>query len=241
MNTTSKKGLLTEIECEKDFSKLGVLLSKPITPDSRYDYLADVNGKILKIQCKTANPKDDACTAITIPCMSRNWNSGKRHNYVGQIDFFYTFWEGQGYLIPIDIAKGRVVTIRFSRKYETENQINWADDYTIENILLERYGYKDPQEDNGQERKKYQCQICGEEISRGATQCVRCAHLPQRFSSINVSRDELKSLIRSMPFVEIGKMFGITDNAVRKYCDKLDLPRHKREIERLSDEEWVKI
>lgn len=44
-----------------------------------------------------------------------------------------------------------------------------------------------------------------------------------------------------MPFVEIGKMFGITDNAVRKYCDKLDLPRHKRKIERLSDEEWVKI
>ena len=56
MNYTTQKGLLTEIQCQKDFSERGILLSQPIINDSRYDYLADINKKIYKIQCKSASP-----------------------------------------------------------------------------------------------------------------------------------------------------------------------------------------
>ena len=58
---------------------------------------------------------------------------------------------------------------------------------------------------------------------------------------MSVSRDELKSLIRNKPFVEIGKNFGVSDNAVRKCCDKLNLPRTKSLIKTYSDEEWDKL
>lgn len=36
-------------------------------------------------------------------------------------------------------------------------------------------------------------------------------------------------------------MFNITDNAVRKWCIKYNLPSKKKEIKALSDEEWEKI
>ena len=56
-----------------------------------------------------------------------------------------------------------------------------------------------------------------------------------------ISRNELKELIRTKPFTQIGKMFGITDNAIREWCDKYNLPRTKREIDNISDEEWDKL
>lgn len=42
------------------------------------------------------------------------------------------------------------------------------------------------------------------------------------------SRDELKQLIRTKPFLQIGKMYGVSDNAIRKWCDFENLPRKKK-------------
>lgn len=55
------------------------------------------------------------------------------------------------------------------------------------------------------------------------------------------SREELKYLIRNLPFTKIGKMYGVSDNSVRKWCDFENLPRKKRDINSYSDEEWEKI
>ena len=54
-------------------------------------------------------------------------------------------------------------------------------------------------------------------------------------------REELKQLIRTKPFTEIGKMYGVSDNAIRKWCDFENLPRKKQEINSYSDEEWKLI
>jgi len=55
------------------------------------------------------------------------------------------------------------------------------------------------------------------------------------------SRDVLKTKIRTMSFVQIGKEYNVTDNSVRRWCDSYNLPRHKREINTYSEEEWEKI
>ena len=56
-----------------------------------------------------------------------------------------------------------------------------------------------------------------------------------------VTREELKQLIRVMPFTKIGEKFHMTDNAIRKWCDKFNLPRHASEIKAISDEDWKNI
>lgn len=52
------------------------------------------------------------------------------------------------------------------------------------------------------------------------------------------NRQRLKELIRTMPFTQIGKMYNVTDSAIRKWCDFENLPRKKSEINSYSDEEW---
>ena len=58
---------------------------------------------------------------------------------------------------------------------------------------------------------------------------------------MDISREELKFLIRNKTFAEIGRNFNVSDNAVRKWCDKLNLPRTKSLIRTYSDEEWDKL
>lgn len=101
-------------------------------------------------------------------------------------------------------------------------------------------------------RKKYYCIDCGKEISRNSTRCIECyakfkvtkpKQNSQRteVSDMLVTREELKHLIRTTSFVKIGERYGVSDNAVRKWCDKLNLPRRKTEINSYSDLEWSKI
>lgn len=53
-----------------------------------------------------------------------------------------------------------------------------------------------------------------------------------------ITREELKKKIRTQSFLSIGKEFNISDNAIRKWCDKFNLPRTKKEIKSYSDKEW---
>ena len=56
-----------------------------------------------------------------------------------------------------------------------------------------------------------------------------------------ITKEELKDLIRTIPFTEIGRKYNVSDNAIRKWCDKFNLPRKKSDIQKFSDEEWSKI
>jgi len=55
------------------------------------------------------------------------------------------------------------------------------------------------------------------------------------------NREEFKKIIREKSFLQIGKIFGVSDNAIRKWCNYYNLPRHKREINNMTDEEWELI
>ena len=55
------------------------------------------------------------------------------------------------------------------------------------------------------------------------------------------SREELKNLIRTTSFVQIGKKFGISDNAIRKWCVYYNLPSKVKDIKAISDKDWDTI
>ena len=55
------------------------------------------------------------------------------------------------------------------------------------------------------------------------------------------SREELKELIRTTPFLTIGKKYGVCDNAIRKWCIRYDLPTKKKDINAYSNEEWLNV
>lgn len=92
-----------------------------------------------------------------------------------------------------------------------------------------------------EEKKKYYCIDCGTEISRSATRCPSCANKNRQVISKEFTREQLKELIRNKPFTQIGQDYNVSDNAIRKWCDKFNLPRTKKEIKSYSNEEWEKI
>lgn len=58
--------------------------------------------------------------------------------------------------------------------------------------------------------------------------CLECARKEQ---AKNIPpKEELESLIYELPFTEIGKRYGVSDNSVRKWCKKYDLPYRKKDM-----------
>lgn len=53
------------------------------------------------------------------------------------------------------------------------------------------------------------------------------------------NRDELKNELRNLKsFVGVGRIFNVTDNAVRKWCKKYNLPFKTSAIKALSENDW---
>lgn len=90
-------------------------------------------------------------------------------------------------------------------------------------------------------QKRKNCVDCGKEISGNATRCVECEKERRRKMPLDISREDLKSLIRTKSFSEIGRMFGVSDNAIRRWCVKYNLPSRAKDIKIISDVDWVNI
>lgn len=84
------------------------------------------------------------------------------------------------------------------------------------------------------------CVVCGKPITRNSTYCPECYARESRIVE-RPTREELKNLIRTTSFLQIGKSYNVSDNAVRKWCDGYGLPRKVSEIKSYSDEEWDRI
>lgn len=142
LDITQIKGTTTELHCILDLTNLGVRCLKPVNESSKYDIVADLNGKFIRIQCKTASwvtdtVQEKVAFMISTYCQTTNTKSTTRHKYSeSDIDYFYTWFEGQGYLVSIKEAAG--FSFRWRYEYPSSNQkqgIHIADDYKIEGVL----------------------------------------------------------------------------------------------------------
>lgn len=76
------------------------------------------------------------------------------------------------------------------------------------------------------------CIDCGVEICNTSTRCNSCARKARKTlykvkPEDRPSKEELLILIKTKPFVEIGRIYGVTDNTIRKWCKLYNLPHTK--------------
>lgn len=139
----------------------------------------------------------------------------------------YNLWDYQFY--DYDLAK-RALEVNKNRIFQNKY-------YDISDI----YKFTNTNRENTNNDIRY-CSECGAPITKYSKTglCVNCAHKSSRKIE-RPSREELKEKIRSMPFTEIGRIYGCTDSAVRKWCKTYKLPYHREEIDNFTDNEWVLI
>jgi len=251
MNISNQLGQLTELWCQMQFCERGIVLSQPTNPSSRYDFIAEIKDKLYRIQCKTAHPETNNRISFTV--VTHNWNQSEFHNYIGQIDFFYTHWENKGYLIPIELCtetnKNKFIRLGEPNTYSSNNlNAIYGKDYEIDKILgmidesiLNNYiTIESPERKEKVLEKVNKCIKCGKPITSQAIKCWDC-YKKSIHPEDKPTREELKKLIRELPFTKIGELYGRTDNAIRKWCDSYSLPRKKDDIKKISDEDWLKI
>ena len=161
----------------------------------------------------------------------RRWYYKNRYTpYICSICGLLPEWQGQPLTLILDHINGhnhdnRLENLRWvcpncNQQLETTNGKNKKQ--------LEKHNY---------------CIDCGKEIHLRSTRCVECQAKKQTIplEQMPVTREELKQLIRKKPFVQIGLQFKVSDNAIRKWCDKFNLPRKATEIKKYTDDEWENI
>lgn len=137
--TSKEKGNLTELKCLTSFYELGHKVSIPYGENCRYDFILDVNGHLLKIQCKTSRTEDDGDSFLFSCKSTRKNNNSKAHTVKytkEEIDYFATYFNNQCYLIPVEECGSQEKRLRIiPPKNGQVKGINFAKDYELDKIL----------------------------------------------------------------------------------------------------------
>lgn len=186
-----------------------------INPDNKNYQLSTGNCHELERDLEEAKK----CILVCANCHREIHNSNLYDNY--------NLWDYQFY--DYDLAK-RALEIKKSGIYRNK-RYNISDLCQDTNINFE----------NVNSNTRY-CSECGALITRHSKTglCVECAHKRSRKVE-RPSREELKKMIRSMPFTEIGETYDCTESTIRKWCKTYKLPYRKKIINGLTDDEWASV
>ena len=131
------RGEITEQQVAIEFLKLGYLVSKPLVQSSRYDFIADINHKLYKIQVKTGTLKEESYLEFATSTSHTNTKGTLNLTYsADDVDYFATMYDGQCYLVPQEICGKRNQRLRLvpTKNGQTKG-ITFAKDYLLKDVL----------------------------------------------------------------------------------------------------------
>ena len=243
------KGNIAESRILYEFVQRGVPVSIPYGDNERYDMIAEFNGKLNKIQIKFCGQESQDGSVVCM-CYSTMTPLTERHkvSYANDVDFmaFFLYKWDVAILVPIQYI-GTRMCLKVRKEPAKNNQqalVTFVDDFTFDKIITQTVQDDIRSECMDVKRNINRCVDCGCMISRGATRCYNCENTERHKLAnerIPVDRDELKVLIRDEPFTVIGERYRVTDNCVRKWCKKYNLPYRASDIKKYTDDEWNNI
>ena len=130
-------GDITEYKFALYCMEHNIPISKPMNNNLPYDFIIDLNGKLLKIQVKAGyDSKSQNSFIFNTRSTSKNFNEVVEKTYEDKIDAFITQYHAipnKFFFIPIEKASKGSMVMYFgdNPKY---NQ-NWCKDYDFDNLL----------------------------------------------------------------------------------------------------------
>lgn len=134
--STQFKGDITELQVSAYFLKLGYIVSKPLTQDSKYDLIVDKDHKLLRIQVKTSRLNNKTSgKSIKFNCRSTTNNireCKQRYYSIDEVDYFATYWEGNVYLVPVNECSAEKI---LWLDIPPQSKSCYAKDYLAEEVI----------------------------------------------------------------------------------------------------------
>lgn len=137
--STKQKGNITELKCLTAFCEEGYTVSIPYGEDCKYDFIADIDGNLIRVQCKTSRQDiDDGSIVFSCQSHGSNTKENKSAPYTKKdIDYYSTFFNGACYLIPVsDNMSSKRLRLKPSKNGQICG-ISFADDYLL-NVQIEK-------------------------------------------------------------------------------------------------------
>nr|DAG26596.1 MAG TPA: putative endonuclease [Bacteriophage sp.] len=133
------KGITTELLCQAEFIKRKINVSVPVSPYCKYDFIADIDGTLYRIQVKYANSNSTGLAINTTSTHLSSKGTKKSRYSKCDTDFFCTIFEDECYLIPIYEIENRTqvtLTIRPST-HKIDHFMMSASDYLLDRQLTQ--------------------------------------------------------------------------------------------------------
>ena len=227
-------GDIGEVVVLSEFVKRGIPVFLPYGENTKVDLIAIFNEKPQRIQVKTCSViQNNGSYTINLQNSSLRANGKIITSKCCEkdIDFFalYCLGRPEPLLFSVnELINKKNITIRYDDKIFANSV--YEKDYVFSKKINKQIIQGKIKE------KEKKCIDCGTPIADKSTRCVSCAN-KQKYNGCPYTREELKLKIRTQSFVQIGQENNVSDNAVRKWCDKFNLPRKKEEIKKYTEKE----
>ena len=130
------KGIVTENEIMTELTRHGIDVSIPRGDNAPYDLVADINGRLYKIQVKWPRFRCNGSFVINCTRNKRIKNNVLIHERYADtdVDYFATRANGKCYLVPASEV-GTEISLRFVN--DGRKGANMAADYELEKVVGE--------------------------------------------------------------------------------------------------------
>lgn len=122
-----------------------------------------------------------------------------------------------------DLRNSTLTGIEIGQKYgvsdQTISDINRGRSWRLENVS---YPIRSHQ-------VTHYCEVCGKEVSQRGCLCVECYNKQQRIVE-RPDKETLLEEIATSSFEAVGRKYGVSGNAIKKWCKTYGLPHLKKDI-----------
>ena len=137
----SHKGAIAEIAIAAEAAKLGVVVSRPLVEGRRYDLVFDVDGLLLRVQCKWGTRQGAVISAYIRTCRLTPRGYVRTTYDASEVDAFglYCAELDECYLIPLsDVAGQSKVQLRLTPAANgQELAIRYAETYRLKGAIAQ--------------------------------------------------------------------------------------------------------
>lgn len=135
---TKRLGNLGELKALAKFAEYSIPVYIPFGESEKSDFIAEFNGKLNRMQVKSAEYIQDGKIQFGLRSTSVNTVSNKSHIYTSdEIDYFVLYCKENDmlYIINIDNAPNTEIWLRITQPLRLTKSVRMADDYRLDSFL----------------------------------------------------------------------------------------------------------